>query len=240
MVVRQLQTLLRMNERVQELIRDFQGFVMHFDNTPLFSGPSLYFHKKVINTLSQIGIQKAIENELFLEYLYATLASWGLHRMGDTNTKLVDFEKFKGSIHGNKDMILGLKDEKITNINKNSNIIDHLEKLIDNLKIGEGETKLIFNSKTLHHLLPNLIPPIDRQYTLLFFYNSTGPPCIENCFSEIYPKFVEIALSRKDDIIKKVGTGFHTSESKVVDNAIVGYVLKNNLKDQKKKKSASM
>ena len=129
-----------------------------------------------------------------------------------------------------------LKDKKITQINTNTTIIDNLGGLINKLKIGEGETKLIFNSKTLHHLLPSLIPPIDRQYTLLFFYNSTGPPLIENCFSEIYPKFVEIALSRKNDIVKMIGKGFHTSETKAVDNAIVGYVLKKNLKEQKKKK----
>ena len=36
---RQLQTLLRMNERIEELIKDFEIFVKHFDNTPLFSGP---------------------------------------------------------------------------------------------------------------------------------------------------------------------------------------------------------
>jgi hypothetical protein len=236
---RQLQTLLRMNERVEELIRYFEEFVEHFNNTPLFSGPSLYFHKKVISILSRIGLQEAIGDNLFLEYLYATLASWGLHRMGDTNTKLVDFENFKGSIQSNRDEILKLKDERITHLDSNTSITGNLGTLIENLKIGEGETKLIFNSKTLHHLLPNLIPPIDRQYTLLFFYNSTGPPYIENCFSEIYPKFVEIALSRKGEILKTVGVGFHTSETKVVDNAIVGYVLKKNLKEQKKKKSLS-
>lgn len=233
---RQLQTLSRMNDRVNELKQNFEGFVEYFDKTPLFSGPSLYFHKKVINILSQNGLQKAIGDDLFLEYLYATLASWGLHRMGETNTKLVDFENFKSSIQANKDEILKLKDEKITQLNSDTTLTGNLRALIDNLKIGEGETKLIFNSKTLHHLLPNLIPPIDRQYTLLFFYNSTGPPYIENCFSEIYPKFVEIALSCKDNIVKMVGKGFHTSETKVIDNAIVGYVLKKNLKGQKKKK----
>lgn len=233
---RQLQTLSRMNDRVNELKQNFEGFVEYFDKTPLFSGPSLYFHKKVINILSQKGLQEAIEDNLFLEYLYATLASWGLHRMGETNTKLVDFENFKSSIQANKDEILKLKEEKITQLNSDTALTGNIRALIDNLKIGEGETKLIFNSKTLHHLLPNLIPPIDRQYTLLFFYNSTGPPHIENCFSEIYPKFVEIALSCKDNIVKMVGKGFHTSETKVIDNAIVGYVLKKNLKEKKKKK----
>jgi hypothetical protein len=80
------------------------------------------------------------------------------------------------------------------------------------------------------------MPPIDRQYTLLFFYNSTSPPHIEDCFSEIYPRFISIALQKKDSIREKVGEGFHTSETKVIDNAIVGYILKKDLKGQKRKK----
>jgi hypothetical protein len=102
-MARQLQTLLRMNERVEELVRDFETFIEHFDNTPLFSGPSLYFHKKVISILLKIGLQEAIEDNSFLEYLYATLASWGLHRMGETNTKLVDFQPFNRTRRGHEE-----------------------------------------------------------------------------------------------------------------------------------------
>jgi len=237
---RHQQTLSRMNKRIEELKQNFKIFLEHFNNHYLFSGPSLYFHRKVIKILSQKGLREAIKDDSFLEYIYATLASWGLHRMGKTNTKLVDFEEFKNSILENKDKILKLENIRITQINTNiegtNHIMESINELINNLKISKAKTKLIFNSKTLHHLLPNLIPPIDKQYTLSFFYNSKSPSHIENCFSEIYPKFIEIANCCKDIIIEmtKEGKGFNTSETKVIDNAIIGYVLKNSKKQKKK------
>ncbi len=235
-MIRQQKTLERMEKRVKELKEDFDDFVHYFDNNPIFSGPSLYFHKKTIDILRKDSLSTILRSEQFFEYLYATLASWGLHRMGKTNTKLVDFNEFKESITSQKEILLTLRDKRITEINIDTPITNQLRELIENLKISEGEIKIVFNSKAIHHLLPDLIPPIDRQYTLLFFYNSTSPPHIEDCFSEIYPKFIEISIQNTNSIHKRVGKGFHTSETKVVDNAIVGYVLKKDLKNQKIKK----
>ena len=45
-----------------------------------------------------------------------------------------------------------------------------LSSLFENLEVIEKGSKLIGNSKTLHHLLLDLIPPIDRKHTLNFFY----------------------------------------------------------------------
>lgn len=234
--MRRKDTIERMGKRVKELMEYFDGFVGYFDKASIFSGPSLYFHTKTIEILRKDGLSKVLESDKFFEYLYATLASWGLHRMGETNTKLVDFDKFKRSITSQKERLLALGNKRITELSIDTPIANQLQVLIENLKIGQGETKIVFNSKAIHHLLPDLMPPIDRQYTLLFFYNSTSPPRIEDCFSEIYPEFISIALKRKDSIHKKVGKGFHTSETKVIDNAIVGYVLEKDLKGQKTKK----
>jgi hypothetical protein len=66
--------------------------------------------------------------------------------MGETNTKLVDFENFKSSIHANK--ILKLKDEKMTQLNNNMTITESLKALIDNLKIGDGGDKTYFQQQT--------------------------------------------------------------------------------------------
>jgi hypothetical protein len=131
---------------------------------------------------------------------------------------------------------LALKNERITELNTGTYVTCQLQELIENLEIGEGETKLIFNSKTIHHFIPDLMPPIDREHTLRFFYNSKSPSCIDDCFPEIFPKFIEIAVQKKESIRKTLGKDFHTSETKVIDNAIIGFVLKKNLKRQKKKK----
>jgi hypothetical protein len=237
---RQQKTLERMSDRVNELKRHFNEFIEYFDkqqeSKPIFSGPSIYFHKRVIDILRENGLSRVLENNSFFEYLYATLSSWGLHRMGKGKTRLVDFDKFKESISSQKKRFLALKNERITELNTDTHVTCQLQELIENLKIGEGEIKLIFNSKTIHHFLPDLMPPIDREHTLRFFYNSKSPTRIDDRFPEIFPKFIEIAVQKKENIRKTLGKGFHTSETKVIDNAIVGFLLRNNSKGQKKKK----
>lgn len=42
-------------------------------------------------------------------------------------------------------------------------------------RVGIGQTLLVANSKALHHVLPDLVPSIDRNFTLMFF---VGRPCI--------------------------------------------------------------
>lgn len=103
---RHQKTLERMNKRLKELIDSFDESVKHFDRTPIFSGPSLYFHKKVIDVLRTSEFLNILENESFFEYLYATLASLGLRRMGETNTKLINFDKFKESTASQKERAL--------------------------------------------------------------------------------------------------------------------------------------
>jgi len=83
----------------------------------------------------------------------------------------------------------------------------------------------VANSKALHHLLPALVPPIDRAYTLRFFYaDTTLSKGDEATFKEIYPYFHRIAVARREQITSHLGTGMNTSETKVIDNAIVAFV----------------
>ena len=58
----------------------------------IFSGPSLYFH---IKSLSFAEKQDCTG---FADSVYATLASWGMHRMGPNGSKMNDFEIFFGSL----------------------------------------------------------------------------------------------------------------------------------------------
>jgi len=46
-------------------------------------------------------------------------------------------------------------------------------------------------------------------------------------FREMYSQFYEIATANREQIQARIGKGWNTSETKIIDNAIVGYVLKN-------------
>ncbi len=49
--------------------------------------------------------------------------------------------------------------------------------VIAHVKVSMFRTQIVAGSKFLHHLLPDLIPPIDRQYTFTFF---TGQKTVPN------------------------------------------------------------
>lgn len=229
--MRREDTIERMERRVKTLIEQFDRFVRIFDQRNLFTGPSVYFHTKTLEIQQRYSTPcDALRDDLFFDYLYATLTAWGLHRMGPGSTKLAEIGELKTSFERQKERIRALQPFELDNIPNDElgSVTLALWDVLDNLQVGVGETKIVAGSKALHHLLPNLIPPIDGEYTLRFFYNNRGTALNqgdENAFKEIYPYFCQIALSCVKEIGKHIGHGMNTSKTKVIDNAIVGFVL---------------
>jgi hypothetical protein len=226
-------------ERVSNLVRNFSHYLWYFGDNIKFSGPSVYFHKKVIEKIRQIEKHEQLfDDNLFFEYIYATLAAWGMHRMGEETAKMADYHEFKESICSNKEQILDLSGFKLQAIpdGKVDSVKTKLVSLFKNLRIMESETKLIGASKAIHHLLPDLVPPIDRQHTLRFFYGNTNiTRGEEEIFLELFEKFREIATHLRNEDFKF--EGFNTSLPKIIDNAIMGYVMMKLLKKSNRHES---
>ena len=89
----------KINERIKDLIENFGDYVEYFKKNNPFSGPSEYFYGKIMTKVNNIDYD-ILFNEEFIELLYATLAAWGMHRMGPENKgpKISDFSTFKISI----------------------------------------------------------------------------------------------------------------------------------------------
>src|SRR5262249_2980989 len=78
-----------MQRRVAEICASLSTFVEAFDRSRRFIGHSLYFHHRTLDLLNSCGsVSRALESQCFLESLYATLASWGMHRMGDRGARM--------------------------------------------------------------------------------------------------------------------------------------------------------
>ena len=218
---------LTLEDRVEELCNNFDSYLVEFDWVSPFTGPSIYFHLKTLERSRSIGTSNALEDTCFFEYLYATLASWGMHRMGPKGAKLVDFADFMKTLQSQKDKILDLQGLKLTHIKKEEleNAVNKLWNILSNLKVSSTETQLTAGSKALHHLLSDLMPPIDREHTLRFVYGYNPTyGSEEQRFKKTFPLFWKIGYNEKSAVLQWVGKGFHTSETKVIDNAIVGYV----------------
>ncbi len=225
----------RIRERrpqLDELISDFGKFVDAFDRSRTYTGPGVYFHVKAIAARrTHASVTDALADDQFVDYLYATLASWGLHRMGPGYTKLADIRDMKSSLQrqaGRIERLDGLRLEEASE-DQVDDLAASIWDILQQLRAGIGSTLLVANSKALHHVLPDLVPPIDRNYTLNFFL---GRPYIRrghdaDYFKVLFPLFREIAVSCQCSIQARIvdpPRGMNTSVTKVIDNAILGYI----------------
>lgn len=226
-----------MKERVDDLNDNFIHYLDVFDDENVFSGPSLYFHYKTLDRAKLLGsVAKCLQDELYFDYLYATLASWGLHRMGKTGAKLNEIDVIKRTLKSASDTLLKLEKFNLIDLTEGDllEVNARLKHLIEKITISASSTQLVSGSKALHHILPDLIPPIDRNYTIRFFYGKGGRKQVPlpyggdgRIFREIFPVFHYIGHQNKESIQKLIGKKFHTSQTKVIDNAIIGYVIEN-------------
>ena len=152
-----------------------------------------------------------------------------MHRMGKQKAKVVDFDLMVESFRSMAEPIQALWEHRITAIAEDevADVRDQVWCVIAGLQVSQSETRIVAGSKALHHVLPDLVPPIDRQYTFQFF---TGQKSVQHgevtAFAEWFPYFCEIGRRCRreiDQITERAGL-MATSSAKVIDNAIIGFM----------------
>lgn len=222
-------TIARLARRVAVLKREFPDCLHAFESSEkLFSGPSRYFHLKTIGLLAKHrSVVDAFYDDRYLNSLYAMLTAWGLHRMGPGNAKLRDIEDIRKSLIANADRIRVLQNLRLSDLGEPQmqRVRAEIWEVLSALKVSRARAFLVANSKALHHVLPGLMPPVDREYTLSFFFEATSVDGREEtAFRVMFPAFWDIARSRRRTIKGWLRReGWSSSETKVIDNAIVGY-----------------
>ena len=220
----------RARRNVDELIATFSECVDRFERSNAFPGPSLYFHERAIERRrAHVDAASLLADTQFLETVYAVLPAWGMHRMGKQKAKVVDFDLMVDSFRAMAEPIQALWQRSITAIadDEVADVSDQVWHIIAGLKVSQSETRIVAGSKALHHVLPDLVPPIDRQYTFQFF---TGQKSVQHgdaaAFAEWFPYFCEIGRRCRpeiDQITERAGF-MATSSAKVIDNAIIGFM----------------
>lgn len=206
-----------------------------------FGGPSVYFHIQAIKEQEYNFL-----SDRHIEMIYATLASWGMHRMGDpkeTKAKMVEFDSFRKSILKRRDELerfSALRMESCTDKEYEKHI-NGLKDIYYGLKVSISEATIVAHSKTLAHILPNLIPPIDRQYTIRFFtqdnknfFTDAGKYRMINVPKGIAAQFedfkkyscrIKVLFDRCDYQMFTIDRrSFNTSNPKIMDNLIMAFV----------------
>lgn len=207
---------------LKTLVKFFPAFLKAFqENCPFRKYGQFEYHNNTIRMRKEHGSAiKALKDESFLRSLYSTLEAWGI---GSRASNLKKFPDFVEAIRTKENQLSDLEHYFIDD--PDLDIPDTLKKLsnlIFSLDIVDNEAKLVSSTKALHHLLPNLVVPIDRSYTQIFFgwENTKFQYYQKECFERAFRSFVWIA--RQSNPEQYVGKGWNTSRTKVIDNAIIG------------------
>ncbi|NPV90506.1 MAG: hypothetical protein HPY50_07020 [Firmicutes bacterium] len=220
----------KVKRRIEELITGFQHYLHFFEtNNPFNQYGQMDFHVETIRLLKKLGsTANALRSQEYTEALYRTLEAWGMNSRG---AKLKPLPEFRAVLAVKVDEISDLESLSLQDCQEPSILAERLWQVISNLEVAENSSKLVAGTKILHHLLPNLVPPIDRAYTRVFFqwYGQMFQYQQSQFLDETIPYLVTIAQSVALD--KYVtGRDWRTSPTKLIDNAIVGYCKENGLR----------
>ena len=207
---------------VELLIARFSECLKAYDHDCQFTKyGQLEYHIATIERRRELGSAiAALDDHAFKWSLYQTLQAW---QIGQRASRLKSFQAFEKALSVRAPQIRELDGLTIDQANLAVRAIgERLAGLVQGLDIVENKARVVPGSKTLHHILPDLVVPIDRAYTQQFFEwpNPRFQNYPEKCFIEAFDAFVKIA--RATNPAQYVGTGWYTSRSKVIDNAIVG------------------
>ena len=215
-----------MAQRVRDLSENFAYYLREFEKRAVFGGPSVHFHVRAIERrLTHGSVASAVRDQELLELIYAMLTSWGMHRMGPKGAKLVNFEPFCDGVRRQSAILEEIESAVINDVGDVGAVTDKIWTAVSDARLSASGTQIVAGTKALHHLLPDLIPPIDRTYTIRFFHENTvmrrGD---EKTFKEVFPALVGIASNAWDHLSVNDRSPMNTSRSKIIDNAIIGYV----------------
>jgi len=206
------------------IVEGAEEFHRRFYDGVIFHGPSLHFHKRALDTRSDSDLDQ------HLEYVYAMLVSWGMHRMGSGGPKMADFKIFRDSMYAVKEEITALQQIKSLPLGIDDWTI--LEKIFGRIDVMKTYSYLVAHSKVLAHTIPDLISPIDREYTLTYLTGSknftNGIGAQWNLFKSIHTDFIsEVAASEsfQESAAKWLGNDqypWDTSIPKIIDNLVIG------------------
>lgn len=214
------------------LVESFDECVRQFESRIVFTGPSIYFHDRAIERRRHAtSIDELLTDERSLEYVYAVLPAWGMHRMGRQAAKVGAFDAMTASLVTQRDKLAELYDTRISAIPKTQRemFAERLWDIIAHLKVSTSGTRIVAGTKALHHVLPDLVPPIDRRYTIRFLTGQTSLHFGEQpAFYEWFPILCDIAEKAAPALRRALARRgpMASGEAKVLDNAIIGFMLR--------------
>jgi hypothetical protein len=215
-----------LQQRVGKLISGFGYYVREFDRRTPLTGEKLAAHRACIDRRRQAAdVQAAVQDQQFVLSLRRVLNAWSIGRRASV---LAADEQFLLALQAAAPELAELESLTIDAAESPDGLAKQLWLVIDSLGVVENHAKIVAGTKTLHHLLPELVMPMDRSYTGRFF--GMGGHEWQN---SVYQRRAFCAMYRHFQLIAHrvlpqeyvTGTGWRTGRAKLLDNAIIGFCL---------------
>lgn len=190
---------------------------------------NLLYHK-----ILQFSRSEIISDD-FIELVHETLKAFNMNSKG---AKLEKIDSFKETIREHGESIRSLEKLRLEKIKAtDAKLTETISELYDGLKLVQTDSPLVTFSKTMHFFLPNLFMPIDRKYTLQFFYKNPPYKSIgygwkwsrdqqKQGFFQIFEQFRKFA-NEHNDLLKiqlDPQSRWNRNIPKLIDNIIIAYV----------------
>lgn len=171
-----------MRYRVNEFLRDFSWALARYRKMEgsrrgfgrFMQNPARWYHELLISLVRKHAGHNwgwVRKDPLFTRLLYEMLIWWGMNQRA---AKLVPYSAFRGRVLrlvASREF-RRLSSKSIRQVRDTARWRKDLRALWDLLerpcRIMESNSIFVGSSKLLHHLLPDLVPPMDRTYTLDF------------------------------------------------------------------------
>src|SRR2546428_12498853 len=143
--------------RTNLLIAAFPQFLQFYLRNPPFQKEGqLECHVRTIKLRRAAGsIAGALRDSRFLTSLYDTLQTWGI---GARGSKLVSFRRFSAALLAVEESLCVLEGLTIDQPGlRLQQVTTEIWDLVEHLSVVENKAKLVAGTKTLHHLLPELV-----------------------------------------------------------------------------------
>lgn len=218
----------RIEKRVEQLIERFNYYLLTYDRrTPFDKTDQLKSHQLTIERRRELRTAyRAATDDRFCKNLYWTLQSWGI---GKRASRLLPYNAFAQVIAAKADDIVKLDSVTIDDPSLDSEQTGReIWRLIEMLDLVDNESRIVSGTKTLHHLLPELVPPMDRRYTQRFFglHNPEFQYGSGSVFTKLFTEFARVARAASaNSYVGTPGCPWRTSRTKIIDNAIVGFCV---------------
>jgi len=214
------------DDKVNDILLNAGTYHETFRLSETFTGPSLHFHRRALATDPANWKDK-------LELVYAVLASWGMHRMGASGSKMESFDVLENSVDGVRSDLDELR--RTDSCDLSASAWQMLKRVFKKVRVMASGTTIVGNSKVLVHLVPNLVAPIDREYTMNFLF---GSKMFQNGLEREWPLMRKIhedfyyavannktfRIKAKAWISDEEKYPWDTSILKIVDNLVIGAV----------------